>query len=116
MERADLDQGGGDTRPRSDRDGTQLLTRGIGPLRQTLQAVQGGVGGGARVRPHSCGAGCTISSQLSLKLLAELRHLYALRDRTSGVSAMPANAGDNLLEWRATIEGPEATPWEGRAV
>ena len=81
-------------------------------LRNTL------VLGVAASRPgtHSCSESCIAAgSSAARSLLAALKHL-CVHSGGTGVSGYP-EAGSNLLtRWMATVDGPCATPWEGRQV
>lgn len=62
--------------------------------------------------PRRCPA-ASAASQAGL--LHQLRRLMLRRPDDSGVRALPAS-DDSLLAWRCSVQGPEGTPWAGRAV
>jgi len=60
-----------------------------------------------------CGPGCAPSS-LARALLRELAFLQR-HCGGSGVTAFPEHEA-RITDWRATVDGPPGTPWEGRRV
>lgn len=64
-----------------------------------------------RTARHVCCSACVPQGgALAKTLLAELRHLHT-HGKGAGVSAFPVD--EQLLSWRATVNGPPGTPWEG---
>ena len=91
----------------------RLKANGTAPLGENLAvAQQVQPAQNAQMARHVCCSAC-MPNGMAKALLSELGHLHR-HGQGAGVSAFPED--ERLLSWRATVDGPPGTPWEGRRI